>query len=82
MYAEGTKTVLRSGPTPLYNLQLLPEAAIAGDRTSAKSLREGTAQSSTGIQILFGRLCGDAESRASADQRAEKRHAVDSAANA
>ena|SRR5690348_5553976 len=58
------------------DIQLSSKIAATGNRASAKSLREGTGASSNGVRIPACRFCGDAESRALADERAAEGNAV------
>ena len=76
------EALLRQRPPAFSDVQLLSAIAAAWNSTGAKSFREGTSQGARRVWISSHRICGDAESRTSFDQRTEEAHAVYGTANA
>src|SRR5712664_2265556 len=82
LHAEETQALLWSRRAALSYFQLLPPTAAARFGPSTPPLRERTRQGPQGVRLPFGGICGDAQPRAFVDERAEKGHSLDRAANA
>src|SRR6267154_4173034 len=80
--AKGVETVLRARASSFCDVQLLPAAAVARNETSKKLVHQGTSTSSPGVRIPSRGLCGDAQSRASVDERTKEGHAIHRLADA
>src|SRR6266852_6113412 len=82
LHSEETQELLRSRRTALSYFQLLPPTAAARYGPGTHPLRERTRQGPQGVRLPFGGIRGDAQPRAFVDERAEKGHSLDRAANA
>src|SRR5438309_1019150 len=76
-HAGGIAALLRQGSLAFYYLQLLSAAAAAEDRARTGHLPERTRESARRDGISASRLCGDAGTCASLDERAATGNALD-----
>ncbi len=79
--AKGIEAALRQRRSAFCDVQLLSEIAAAGVGAIARCVRKGTCSGTRRVQVPADRICGDAKSRTSVDERAEERDAVDGAAD-
>ncbi len=79
-YAERFETPLRPRRSAFYYLLLLPPAALSGNGSREESVPESTAAGPKHLSVPADWVCDHAGTRASADQRAEEKQCVASAA--
>jgi len=80
--AGWVEAILRAGRSAFCDVQLLSAAGVVGDKACAKSFCKRIGRAAARAWIPAGWLCGDAEPRAFADERAEQGDGIDGAANA
>jgi hypothetical protein len=72
-HAQPPATPLRAGRSPLHHLLLLSSATFSGNPSRPAWVCEGAGRSSLTVRIPTSRLCGDARTCSSIDQRASQK---------
>src|SRR5579871_951895 len=81
-HAEEVEAILRTRRLAFSDVQLLSAAGLSRDETSQGPISERTEARAAGVWISLGRIRGDAESRAFADERTGEADGVDGLADA
>ena len=80
--AQSTETILRPGRSALCDVQLLPAAATARNRTLARLLSENSRPGALEEEFPAPRIRGDAGARSPVGERTSREQSVDCATGA